>query len=261
MPTKDVQGKLWNTAPANWAKYIEPTFVPMYQKVLDRLALNEEKRLLDAGCGSGLFLSMAAGSGAQLHGIDASPGLLALSRQRLPGACLRIEDLEALPFIDGTFDVVTGFNSFPYAHSFEGALAEARRVVKRHGKVVIGTWGKEEDCNSGRVLKAVAGLLPPTPQDAPGLFALSEEGKLEAVCEVVGLRVISRQTVFCPASFNSDQDLQEGFLCTATCADAVENIGEEAVRNLIIESAEPYNLAGDLYYLHNYFTILITEKI
>jgi SAM-dependent methyltransferase len=261
MPTKDVQGKLWNTAPANWARYIEPTFVPMYQKVLDRLALNEEKRLLDAGCGSGLFLSMAAASGAQLHGIDASQGLLALSRQRVPGAYLRVEDLEALPFIDGTFDVVTGFNSFPYAHSFEGALAEARRVVKRHGKVVIGIWGREEECNSGSVLKAVMGLLPPPPQDAPGLFSLSEEGKLEAICHVVGLRVISRQTAFCPVSFNSDQALQEGFLCTATCAGAVESIGEEAVRNMIIESAEPYNLADDVYYLHNHFTILITEKI
>ena len=106
MQTKEVQGKLWSSAPSDWAKYLEPTWIPMYRSVLRQLYLNEEKMLLDAGCGAGLFLSMVIPTGATVHGIDAAPGLLEISKRRLPGVTLMIEDLEAIPFSDETFDYV-----------------------------------------------------------------------------------------------------------------------------------------------------------
>jgi 2-polyprenyl-3-methyl-5-hydroxy-6-metoxy-1,4-benzoquinol methylase len=49
--------------------------------------------LLDAGCGSGLFLNMASAAGAWITGIDAAPGLLDISKKRLPDTTLLIEDL------------------------------------------------------------------------------------------------------------------------------------------------------------------------
>src|SRR5215216_2229011 len=98
MQTKEVQGQLWSTAPGDWVKYLEPTFIPMYQEALNNLQLTEETMLLDAGCGSGLFLSMASITGAYIYGIDAAPGMLSFSKKRLPGTCLLVEDLEALPF-------------------------------------------------------------------------------------------------------------------------------------------------------------------
>lgn len=261
MQTREVQGKLWSTAPAHWVKYLEPTFIPMYHEVLSQLRLDEEKMLLDAGCGSGLFLSMASASGAIIHGIDAAPGLLAISKERLRGASLLIEDLEALPFIDGTFDVVTGFNSFQYAGSFQNALAEAGRVVKRHGKVVIGIWGKEEDCDAGSVLRAVASLLPTPPPGTPGPFDLSEDGKIEAICAALRLKVLTKQTVFCPWRFAGDEELIEGFLSTASCVKAAQFAGEATVREAIVLSAQPYSIADDVYYMRNHFTFFITEKI
>ncbi|MBL7741846.1 MAG: class I SAM-dependent methyltransferase [Chitinophagaceae bacterium] len=261
MQTKEVQGKLWSTAPADWAKYLEPTFIPMYKEVLKQLDLDEEKMVLDAGCGSGLFLSMAAATGAAVHGMDAAQGLLAMTRKRLPSATLLLEDLEAMPFSDDTFDIVTGFNSFQYAGSFENALAEARRVTKKKGKVVIGIWGKEEDCDAGAVLKAVASLLPPPPPGTPGPFALSEEGKVEAICRSVGLKVIKKQNVFCPWQFSGTEALQQGFLCTGPCVKAVQVAGESTVRKMITGSAQPFNLADDIYYMENYFTFFIAEKI
>ncbi|HYF33361.1 MAG TPA: class I SAM-dependent methyltransferase [Chitinophagaceae bacterium] len=261
MQTKEVQGKLWSAAPASWSRYLEPTFIPMYRAVLNRLKLDEEKMLLDAGCGSGLFLSMAATTGASIHGMDAAPGLLALSRKRLPTATLLIEDLEAMPFGDETFDVVTGFNSFQYAGSFENALAEATRVTKQHGKVVIGIWGKEEDCDAGAVLKAVASLLPPPAPGTPGPFALSEDGKVEAICRSVGLKVIEKQDVFCPWQFTGVEDLHDAFLCTGPCVKAMLAVGEQTVKEAISESAKAFDLADDVYYMRNYFTFFIAEKI
>ncbi len=261
MQTKQVQGELWSSAPADWAKYLEPTFIPMYQSVLKQLTLDEDKTVLDAGCGSGLFLSMVSSTGASIQGVDAAPGLLAISRERLPDTALLIEDLEALPFMDETFDVVSGFNSFQYTGSFQNALSEAARVTKKNGRVVIGIWGKEEDCDAGSVLKAVASLLPAPPPGTPGPFALSEEGKVEAICKEAGLKVVKKESVFCPWTFTSTEDLQLGFLCTGPCVKAIKAMGETKVRNAITAGAAPYQLAEGIYFMRNYFTFFITEKI
>jgi ubiquinone/menaquinone biosynthesis C-methylase UbiE len=260
MQTKDIQGKLWSTAPSDWATFLEPTFIPLYQEVLKHIDLDEEKMILDAGCGSGLFLTMASSTGARVVGIDAAPGLLEITKQRLPGVSLLIEDLEALPFIDGTFDVVTGFNSFHYAGSFQNALAEARRVVKRHGTVVIGIWGKEENCEATAVHKAVGSLLPPPIPGMPGPFTLSEEGKVEELCASVGLKVMRRISVLCPWKFNNNEELLKGFLSTAPCVKAVEQVGEEKVKETILNSSQPFNIADDVYFMRNSFTFFITEK-
>ena len=123
MSTKQVQGKLWSVAPQYWSKYFEPFFLPMYKKTLEQVALDENKLLLDAGCGSGLFSHMAISTGAQVIGVDAAPGLLEVAKERNPQNNFMEEDLEALPFASGSFDVVTGFNSFQYAGSFTNALA------------------------------------------------------------------------------------------------------------------------------------------
>ena len=260
MQTKETQGKLWSTAAIDWMKFLEPTFIPLYEEVLNNITLNDEKMLLDAGCGAGLFLSMAATTGVVVHGIDAAPGMLDFAKDRLPGATLMTEDLEGLPYIDGTFDVVTGFNSFQHAGSFQNALTEAARVVKRHGKVVIGLWGKEEDCESGRVLDAIAALLPPPPPGTPGPYAWSEEGKVEATCNAAGLKVTKKATVFCPWQFTGDEELMRAFLSTSLCVKAVQLLNLDTVKNTIIRSAQPFNLADDVYYMHNYFTYYITEK-
>ena len=91
--------------------------------------------MLDCGCGAGRFARMAADRGARVAGIDAaedsSPSPLSV-RHRVN---FRAGDLEALPWPDASFDVVTGFNAFQFADDKSHALAEARRVS--HGAVAV----------------------------------------------------------------------------------------------------------------------------
>jgi ubiquinone/menaquinone biosynthesis C-methylase UbiE len=68
--------------------------------------------------------------GLQPFGLDASEALIELARARLPEADLHVGDMEALPYDDDTFDLVTGFNSFFFANDMVVALREARRVAK-----------------------------------------------------------------------------------------------------------------------------------
>ena len=98
--------------------------------------------LLDAGCGAGLALRLAAEQGARVSGLDASAALLDVARGRLPDADLRVGDIEELPYDDASFDVVTAYNSIQYASDPKTAVAELARVARPGGRVVVEVWGE-----------------------------------------------------------------------------------------------------------------------
>lgn len=260
MSTKTTQGKLWSIAPEYWSKHFEPYFLPLYKKTLSQLDLTEDTMLLDAGCGSGLFISMAINAGAEVIGIDAAPGLLEVARRRNPKNNFMSEDLEALPFADNSFDVVTGFNSFQYAGSFENALKEAKRVLKPGGKLVIAIWAKPELSDGTNVLKAIGSLLPPPPPGTPGPFALSENGKIESVCESIGLKMLYKTKVPCPFLYHSVKDGVKSFMGTGPAAAALNNNDKEVVEKTIATALEPYRLVDDLCFLENNFLLFIAGK-
>src|SRR5207302_7913330 len=111
------------------------------------------------GCGAGMAAQLASALGAEVVGIDASETLLAIARERTPRGDFRIGDLEALPFADRHFGVVTGFNSFQFAGNPGVALAEARRVTKPDGRVVVATWGGPDGMPAASVVTALRPLL------------------------------------------------------------------------------------------------------
>ena len=79
MGSADAQGALWGAAARDWAELAEPHQIPFYEAALDGLACADGMRLLDAGCGAGLALSLAAARGAVVSGLDASGGLLEIA--------------------------------------------------------------------------------------------------------------------------------------------------------------------------------------
>jgi len=260
MKTKEIQGKLWSTAPNDWAIYFEPSFIPMYKAVLKQLDLNKETVLLDAGCGSGLFLRMASTTGAKVYGIDAAPGLLHLTKQRVPQATLLLEDLEEIPFPENSFDVVTGFNSFQYAGNKFSALEQAKKIVRKDGKIVIGLWDEARFCDSSSIFSSLAALLPPPPPDAPGPFALSAEGTIERMSQQLQLSILHKEKVSCPLLFTSLEDLFKALMCTGPAVKAAEILGEEKVKEVIEKATEPFRLADEIYFMNNYFNYFILQK-
>src|SRR6187549_824761 len=100
-------GPLWGARPADWA-LSEDQQVPTYEEALRRVDLRTGDLVLDIGCGVGAFLRLVSDRGGKPFGIDASQALLDLARERLPHADLRLGDMEALPYTDDSFDLVTG---------------------------------------------------------------------------------------------------------------------------------------------------------
>lgn len=260
MSTKEIQGKLWSVAPHYWAKFFEPFFIPLYKKTLDQLNLDENSLVLDAGCGSGLFSHMAIDKGAQVIGIDAASGLLELARERNPQNSFLEEDLEALPFAENSFHVVAGFNSFQYAGNFTSALAEAKRVLKKGGRLVIGIWDKPEMSEATNILKAISTLLPPPPPGTPGPFALSEDGRIEGICKSLELKIIDKTQVSCPILYYSLEDGIRSFLSTGPAASARNYVSDKKLQQTIAAALRPYRITEDMYHLQNNFLLFIVEK-
>jgi ubiquinone/menaquinone biosynthesis C-methylase UbiE len=133
--TAQVQGELWSARADDWAEVHEHNMGPAYEAVLDLAHAGPGVSLLEVGCGSGTALRMAADRGAHVTALDASPAFVEHARRRVPGADVRVGDLQFLPYEDAAFDAVVGFNSFQYAADVHAALGEARRVLRDGGRL------------------------------------------------------------------------------------------------------------------------------
>jgi SAM-dependent methyltransferase len=232
MGSAAVQGRLWGAHPQDFAEYVEQTGLPLMGAALDAALVTRGTRLLDAGCGASLLGLLARLRGAQVTAIDASAGLLAIARERLPDADVREGDLEALPFADASFDAVTAVNSIFYAADMAAAMRELARVVRPGGRVVVTAWGPPERSEVlAKVFPALRPLMPPPPPGAPagGPGALSQPGALAAVVEQAGLRVVDEGEVACPFVFPNAEAALRGNISAGPNQMAIAHSGEATV--------------------------------
>lgn len=252
------QGALWGSRARDWAEIQEPVSRPLYEAVIGKTGLGENAAVLDVGCGAGLFCALAAGRGARVCGLDAAAALLAIAKARVPRGDFREGEMESLPYRDQTFDIVTGFNAFQFASRPGAALAEARRVARHGAPVVIATWGKPEHSEAAEYLVALRPLLPPPPPGAPGPFALSGDGALEAFAREAGLSPRSVDEVECPLEYTSLEVALRGLLSGGPVVRAIQVAGEDRVRNAVIDAIAPYELSAGGYRLEHSFLFMIS---
>lgn len=239
--TADINGSFWGQSARDWADIQEGKFAAGYHAALAAAGVGAGTRLLDAGCGAGGAAALAAARGAQVAGIDAAAPLLDIARERVPGGDFRHGDLEDLPFADAAFDVVTGFNSFQFAGNPAVALAEARRVTRPAGRVVVMTWSTPEGMEAAAIVAALRPLLPPPPPGAPGPFALSDETRLRAFAAEAGLEV---QDVDSPWVYPDEATALRGLGSSGVAARAAGIAGRAAVDAAHAAALAPFRQAG-----------------
>lgn len=101
------------------------------------LGPGRERRVLDVGCGTGFNFGMLAEFG-RVEGVEPSQEGLDYCRARGLSGVVQAE-ADALPFEDGSFDLVTALDVIEHLDDDAGALREFHRVLKPGGTVLIYT--------------------------------------------------------------------------------------------------------------------------
>jgi SAM-dependent methyltransferase len=98
-------------------------------------------RVLNVGCGTGGFNVLAAEAGARAVGVDESGAAIDICglKARKAGGAFAQAHAEALPFPDGTFDLVYCFSAIEHVHSVETSIREIVRVTRPGGVVYLHT--------------------------------------------------------------------------------------------------------------------------
>ncbi len=233
--TAERWGPLWSARPHDWAANEEQQ-APTYEDAIRHVGFERGWRVLEVGCGSGVFLRMAADRGAAVMGLDASPALLEIARTRVPEADLRVGDLQFLPYEDNSFDLVAGFNSFFFAAEMTAALREAGRVAKAGAPIVIQVWGHPERTDLEAMKHAVAPFLPPPDPNAPRGSELWEPGALEGLATAAGLRPGETFDTFWALAYPDEEALVRGMLSAGGLALVAEGIGGNTVQRALVEA-------------------------
>jgi SAM-dependent methyltransferase len=255
-----LQRRLWGSDPVGWALFAEPHNLPLFEAVLDAAAVRAGSHLLDVGCGTGGALQLAHDRGATVAGIDVTPGLLAIAAERLPDAELWCADLAELPFPDADFDAVVGINAFQFAPDPRAALVEAARVTRPGGVVAVGMFAEPERSQSTAIHLAMAALSPPARDADHAPYALSAPGNLEAAMTAAGLELAGAGEVELSWQYASVADAVRGLLSSAGATRAVEDVGEQTVRETIEQALTPFTDAAGVVSMRNVFRWVSAQR-
>ena len=169
-------------ASAEVAQGYDAWFATPVGAVVDRL----EKRLimrmatprtresaLDVGTGTGHYAACLADLGMQVTGIDPSAAMLAVARARPIDVTWREGDATALPYADGSFDLVLSVTALEFVADAAAALAEMYRVLRPGGRLVVAVLNAQSPWARARQREALEADTPFRQARfyAPGEFA------------------------------------------------------------------------------------------
>jgi ubiquinone/menaquinone biosynthesis C-methylase UbiE len=138
-----------DASPESLARF-DRAYLDLYPYLLDYFpqAAVKDRQLLEIGLGYGTLGEALARLGADYHGLDIASGPVRMMQARLA----RIEGAKpeqvkqgsalAMPFEDASFDEVAAIGCLHHTGDLFGAIAEVRRVLRPHGRVVIMVYNR-----------------------------------------------------------------------------------------------------------------------
>ena len=129
----------YNTTADSYNEQYEDEQRGKYRKALEKVAVRG-KKLLDVGCGSGLFFQEIAAQAQLVVGVDVSLKLLRKANsqaKKLPDVFVVQADADHLPFIDEFYGAVFVFTVLQNMPKPGKTISELNRVTESGGRVVV----------------------------------------------------------------------------------------------------------------------------
>jgi len=152
----------------NWPERYDDWFttpvgelVREYEKELIISLLRPKKgdKILDAGCGTGVFTDDILEQGAPVFGIDISLPMITRAEEKLESCRFfpALGTMICLPFAENTFDKAVSITALEFIEDGRKAVEELFRVTKKGGTVLVATLNSLSSWAAERRQKAKEG--------------------------------------------------------------------------------------------------------
>jgi SAM-dependent methyltransferase len=219
------------------------------EEFLARQSIQAGAQVLDVACGTGNLAVIAARRGGVVSGIDIAANLIEQARTRAAaeGLCIAYEqgDAEALPYVDGQFDLVVSMFGVMFAPRPSIATAEMLRVTRPGGRVAIANWTPEGFI--GKMFKVFKAHLPPPLAGVPSPMGWGDETTVRARLRhgFSGVRLTRRIAMmrypFPPAE--TVEFFRQYYGPTQKAFAALDLAGQAALRRDLVELQTAHNTA------------------
>jgi SAM-dependent methyltransferase len=235
---------------ATWATgdyaVIGTTLQLVGERLCEAVDLRAGERVLDVAAGNGNASLAAARQWCDVTSTDYVGALLDRARERAKAERLTIEfreaDAEALPFADGSFDVVLSTFGVMFAPHQEQAAAELARVCRRGGRIGLASW--TPDGFIGQLFKLVGKHVPPP----AGVRPPAQWGSVTRLKELFGRHRVSATRRNFQFRYRSTDHWLEVFRTyygpTNRAFAALDVRGQEALRADLVELLTRLNRGG-----------------
>jgi ubiquinone/menaquinone biosynthesis C-methylase UbiE len=163
-PFKQIAKMLWSLG--DYTEIAKNSEQPA-RELVDACKARPGVTLLDVAAGNGNVAVAAAWRGASVVASDLTPAMVELGRQRSEADGVEIEwreaDVEALPFDDNSFDIVTSAFGAMFAPRPDVVTSELFRVTRPGGTVGMVNW--TEAGFMGEVIQRMDPFTPPRPPE------------------------------------------------------------------------------------------------
>jgi len=200
---KDMEVRFTGSVPASYDQLMVPLLFRPYAEELARRAKRlGAKHILETAAGTGAVTQALhdALPDAEIVATDLNPPMLEVATQRVQSPNVRFQpaDAQALPFDEGSFDlVVCQFGAMFFPDKVLGH-SEARRVLREGGSYLLAIWDRiDRNPMSEAAQQALIDLFPEDPplfmQEGP--FGYHDRGAIERDLRAAGFTNMKIETV------------------------------------------------------------------
>lgn len=114
------------------------------EKILDNGGIEKGVSVLDVACGTGVLFPDYIKRGAVVTGIDISPEMVKIAKEKFPNINVICGDVEQTDFNEN-FDAVMVYNAFPHFQNPERLIENLSKLLRKGGRLSIAHGMSRED--------------------------------------------------------------------------------------------------------------------
>jgi SAM-dependent methyltransferase len=268
MPIVSTASEFTGSIPATYDRCLGPVlFEPYAADLVGRVQARQDLRVLELACGTGILtrqLRHALPSSASLLATDLNEAMVSYASAAVtsPGIEWRTADAQALPFADGSFDVVLCQFGMMFLPDKPQGFREAHRVLAADGVLLANVWHSMDANPFARAMHTrLAGLFP---DDPPRFFetpyGYHDTEQLRADMAAGGWQRIHLEDVSRQSASPSAAELTTGFVRGSPLTHELRTRGAD-LDAMVTELAETLiPLGGERPFMATLAASVITAK-